>query len=74
MSFMDKGTTYSPWSRIEVLVGTPDSKVDIPIMEVEENITNCVGQIPTDFTALGLLYQINTFAEAALVMVLISNS
>ena len=49
---MDKEASNGPWTRVEVLVGTPGSHIHTPVVEVKLNVTSCMGQVKTYIAAL----------------------
>lgn len=50
--FVNECTPDTTWTRVQVLVCTPASKVDVPIVELQRYIADGVREIPTNNTAL----------------------
>ena len=49
--FVDKQTGDPTGTRVEILVGAPDRKVHVPVMQRQRHVPDCVGKIPaTDAT------------------------
>src|SRR5690606_9462829 len=48
MSFMDKTSGSIPGAGIHVLITAPGSKIHIPLVQFQFNITRCMGKVPTD--------------------------
>jgi hypothetical protein len=49
---VNKESTNTSWSGIEILVRTPDCEIDVPIMEAKRNVANGVSQIPPYYRSL----------------------
>lgn len=53
MALVDKETANGPWAAVEVFIAAPGGGIDIPIMEVEGDVTDGMGEIPQDKYPLG---------------------
>lgn len=46
--FVHESSTNASRTRVQVLVGAPDGKIDGPVMQIEGNISNSMSQINSD--------------------------
>jgi hypothetical protein len=51
---MYEQTTCGTWAGIQVLVGTPHCSINVPVVEMEGYITNCMGEVDEYKYAVGM--------------------
>lgn len=51
---MDEETACCSWAGVQIFVTAPDGCVDVPIVELERNVTDCVREIPDYEDSLGV--------------------
>lgn len=52
MTFVHKDAGNTSRSRVQVLVRTPAREIDVPVVQLNRNVTGSVGQIPANNAAL----------------------
>jgi hypothetical protein len=53
MSFVYKKPTDDTWAAVHVLVVAPRCEVNIPVMQLQWHISNCMRKIPPDCDTQG---------------------
>merc|ERR1712192_57270 len=51
---VDKGTSNPACPTVEIFVGTPDGKVNAPLIEMQGHIAHCMSQVPTNLCSNSL--------------------
>merc|ERR1712192_272935 len=51
---VDKGTSNPACPTVEIFVGTPDGKVNAPLIEMQGHIAHCISQVPTNLCSNSL--------------------
>ena len=54
MLLVHKSASNGTSTRIHVLVSTPAGKVDVPVVQLQLDISGCVGEIPADENSAGV--------------------
>lgn len=55
--FVHVQPSNAAWSRIEVLVCTPNCKIGFPVMQRKRHVANRMSQVPTANTSLSAIHQ-----------------